>query len=93
LLDTLPSDFSGESCAEIWMSNTRSSVACERAFFAVLCDNLVLWRGARRVAERFQSLAALAALPSLEQPRSFEPMRLIFEAHAVGDRDFSATRR
>lgn len=65
----------------IWMSNSRDQVAYERDFFAVVCETLISRRGARRVAERFQLLAALAALPWLDQPRLLQPTRLIFEIH------------
>jgi hypothetical protein len=66
---------------QIWMSNSRSELAYEREFFAVLCNNLIARRGVRRVAERFQLLAVLASLPWLDQPRALEPTRLIFEIH------------
>ena len=63
----------------IWLSNSRTVLAQEREFFAAICDQVMSLRGARRVAERFQLLAALAALPWLDQPRALEPTRLIFE--------------
>ena len=66
---------------QIWMSNSHSQVAYERDFFAVVCETLISRRGARRVAERFQLLAALASLPWLDQPRVLAPTRLIFEIH------------
>ena len=66
---------------QIWMSNSHCQLAYERDFFAVVCETLISRRGARRVAERFQLLAALASLPWLDQPRLLEPTRLIFEIH------------
>jgi hypothetical protein len=69
----------------VWLSNSRSSLAYERKFFTVICDNLIHRRGARRVAERFQCFSALAHLPWLDQPRLFEPTRLIFEIHGAWD--------
>ncbi|HEX3852977.1 MAG TPA: hypothetical protein VHW01_18570 [Polyangiaceae bacterium] len=63
------------------MSNSHAQLAYERDFFAVVCEALIARRGARRVAERFQLLAALAALPWLDQPRVLAPTRLIFEIH------------
>jgi hypothetical protein len=69
----------------IWMSNSRTSLAYERVFFAIVCNNLIHRRGARRVAKRFQSLATLSALPWLDQPRFLDPARLIFEIHEAWD--------
>ena len=70
---------------QIWMSNSRTSLAYERAFFAVVCNNLIHRRGARRVAKRFQSLATLSALPWLDQPRFLDPTRLIVEINEAWD--------
>lgn len=69
----------------VWLSNSRSSLAYERKFFTVICDNLIHRRGARRVAERFQCFSALARLPWLDQPRLLEPTRLIYEIHEAWD--------
>jgi hypothetical protein len=66
---------------QIWMSNSHAQLAYERDFFAIVCETLLARRGAKRVAERFQLLAALASLPWLDQPRLLEPTRLIFEIH------------
>ncbi|HEY5377290.1 MAG TPA: hypothetical protein VIK01_26605 [Polyangiaceae bacterium] len=63
------------------MSNSNAQLSYERDFFAVVCEALISRRGARRVAERFQLLAALAALPWLDQPRLLAPTRLILEIH------------
>ncbi|HEY1534573.1 MAG TPA: hypothetical protein VGF76_11155, partial [Polyangiaceae bacterium] len=65
----------------IWLSNSHAQLAYGHDFFAIVCETLISRRGARRVAERFQLLAALAALPWLDQPRLLEPTRLIFEIH------------
>jgi hypothetical protein len=69
----------------VWLSNSRISLAYERRFFTVICDNLIHRRGARRVAERFQCFSALARLPWLDQPRLLEPTRLICEIHEAWD--------
>jgi hypothetical protein len=70
---------------QIWMSNSRTLVAYERDLFGIVCATLVSRHGARRVAERFQLLAALASLPWLDQPRLLAPARLVFEIHDAWD--------
>jgi hypothetical protein len=69
----------------VWMSNSRTCQAYERAFFAIICNNLTHRCGAQRVAERFESLATLAALPWLDQPRVIDPTALVFEIHEAWD--------
>ena len=69
----------------IWMSNSRSTMAYERVFFALMCDNLLRVRGPEHVTRRFQCLTELVALPWLNQPHALEPTRLIFEIHEAWD--------
>lgn len=66
---------------QVWMSNTRGSVAYELSFFKTICENLIQQRGTFQVAERFASLLTLASLPWLDQPHFLEPGRLISELH------------
>jgi len=68
---------------QVWMSNTRSSIACELALFTLVCENLVERRGTRDVAERFGSLLTLASLPRLDQPQFLRPGELTGEIHGA----------
>ncbi len=74
---------------QIWLSNSRSCLTYERAFFVLICDNLAARRGRQRVHERFKSLSALTLLPELDQPLRFETTRLIFEVHEAWEALYS----
>lgn len=66
---------------QVWISNTRGNVAYDHQLFAFVCDTLISVNGTDRVADRYQSMLALASLPWLDQPRFIEPTRLVFEIY------------